>query len=284
MKPIFGIDVTHDKRNEVMNGGEFVTKTVSKQTADEYDSKQESLEQTIEMSKLPLVVRIAEYLLGAYAGIVLLATLKALPNVGLEQALKNAPVLIGSGVVSGVIWGILRLVSKQKQSKVMKAEDAEGQINEINRDAAEIHKELEVPANAMSVDILAFRYKDKGDKIAPHTVGLQTTPFVNFEVKLYATDEAVHLADLESVYSFKKSELKAITTVNKRISVPSWNKDCDPRKGEFKVHKMTVSNTEDVFFKPYHILEIEREGQTYGIYFPCYELAAFEVLTGLRAE
>lgn len=284
MKPIFGTDVTRNKRNENMNGTEFITRMVSKHTAAQYDAKQEDLEQTVEKSKLPLWLRIVKYLMGGYAGIVIIGTLKALSNVSLEQALKNAPGLIVSGVVCGVLWGVLHVISKYKAARVLKADNADGQIEEINRDVEEIYRELDVPGNALSVDVLVFRYKEKGDKIVPHTVGLQTTAYMNFEVKMFASDEAIHMADLESVYTFAKSELKAITTVNKRISVPSWNKDCDPRKGEFKPYKMTVSNTGDVFFKPYHILEIERNGQTFGLYFPCYELAAVEALTGLRAE
>jgi hypothetical protein len=107
---------------------------------------------------------------------------------------------------------------------------------------------------------------------------------MNVSVKLYETNDALHIADLENVYSFAKSELKVITTVNKRISVPTWNKDEDPRSGSFKRYKMTVNNIGNVFFKPYYILEIEHESQIFGIYFPCYELEIFEHLTGLKAE
>ena len=124
----------------------------------------------------------------------------------------------------------------------------------------------------------------KNGKIRPYLSGLQTTAYMNVSVKMYETNDALHIADLENVYSFAKSELKVITTVNKRISVPTWNKDEDPRKGSFKRHKMTVSNMGDVFFKPYYILEIEHESQIFGIYFPCYELEIFEHLTGLKAE
>ena len=143
---------------------------------------------------------------------------------------------------------------------------------------------MNVPDDAAGVDILHFRYKMKNGKIRPYLSGLQTTAYMNVSVKMYETNDALHIADLENVYSFAKSELKVITTVNKRISVPTWNKDEDPRKGSFKRHKMTVSNMGDVFFKPYYILEIEHESQNFGIYFPCYELEIFEHLTGLKAE
>jgi hypothetical protein len=72
--------------------------------------------------------------------------------------------------------------------------------------------------------------------------------------------------------------------VNKRTSVPTWNKDEEPRKGKYKQYKMTVNSYGNVFFKPYYILEIEKDNQTFGIYFPCYELSTIENLTGLTAS
>ena len=280
MTPIFGVDITSDKHNETINGSEFITRTASKAKLEEYESKQEGLEQTLEKSRIPLWLQIVKALSGLYFLIVLAATAKA----GFEKALQNAPGLLISAAVCGLLWLILQVVSKGKEKKVLKDEDAEQQTKELHADFASIHEELEVPGDAVDVDILAFRYKQKNGEIRPHASGLQTTPYVNVNVKMYATADEVCLADLESVYTIPKFEIRGITTVGKRISVPSWNKDEDPRSGVYKPYKMTVSNMGDVFFKPYHILEICHEGQTFGLYFPCYELETVEKITGVRAE
>ena len=280
MKPIFCIDVTLDKKNEIVNGSEFITRTASKQKIEEYENKQEDFEQTVKKSKLPMWLRIIKYLCCLLFWIVLAASVKA----GFETALKNGPILVVSGALCGILWIILHFASKAKEKKVLKEEDAERQSKEIYEDFKNIHNELNVPDDAAEVDVLLFKYKMKNGKIRPYVSGLQTTAYINVSVKMYETNDALHIADLENVYSFAKSELKVITTVNKRISVPTWNKDEDPRKGRFKCHKMTVSNIGNVFFKPYYILEIEHESQIFGIYFPCYELEIFEHLTGLKAE
>ena len=47
---------------------------------------------------------------------------------------------------------------------------------------------------------------------------------------------------------------------------------------------MKKSAMDNVLFDTYHILEIEKDGEIYGLYFPCYELSAIEELTGLSAE
>lgn len=280
MKPLFCIDVTLDKNNEIVNGSEFITRTASKQKIEEYENKQEALEQTVEKSKLPLLLRIIKYLCGLFFLMVLAASAKA----GFEMALKNAPILVMSGALCGILWIILHFVSKGKEKKVLKEENAEQQSKEIYEDFKNIHNELNVPDDAAEIDVLFFKYKMKNGKINPYLSGLQTTAYMNMSVKLYETKDELHIADLKSVYSFAKSELKVITTINKRISVPTWNKDEDPRRGSFKRYKMTVNNIGNVFFKPYYILEIEHGSQIFGIYFPCYELEIFEHLTGLKAE
>lgn len=284
MKPVFGIDITENKNNEALNGSEFITNTISKQKATELVSKQEHLNQTLESSKLPLWVRIIKLICGFYALILILVLFRAILEIGFAQAFRNAPLFISGGFACGFIWLFLQFFAKKKENAVLTEQNAERQIEEIDVDIQSIYEELNIPFDARAVDVLLFRYKTKDGQIAPKTVGLQTTPYINVEMKVYATAECLCLADLENVYSFSLSELKSIKTVNKRISVPSWNKEEEPTKGEFKAYKMAVDNIGDVFFKPYYILEGEHNGESFGIYFPCYELAAFEELTGLKAE
>ena len=44
MKPIYGIDVTTDKKNKIYSGSEFITKTNSAQQIESLNSKQEKLD------------------------------------------------------------------------------------------------------------------------------------------------------------------------------------------------------------------------------------------------
>ena len=157
------------------------------------------------------------------------------------------------------------------------------EVAKIDIDINAMYDELGVPHNAYYVDVLSFRYKVKNDKITATAVGFQTTPYINFDLRMYITDDHLYLANIENLYAFKLSDLKTIKTVNKRISIPTWNKQEEPTKGEFKQYKLAVNNLGDIFFKPYYILEGEHNGETFGIYFPPYELATFEKLTGLSA-
>lgn len=280
IRPLFCFDVTTNKKNDVLSGGEFITRTASKERMEEYENKRENLEQTVEKSQLPGWLKIIKLLLGYFAVIILLGTIKA----GLETASKNAPGLITAGVACGILWMILYIVSKTKENQTLKEEDAEGKLEELKGDFLSIQDELNVPKDAVEIDVLSFRYKRKNGEIRPCTVGMQMTVYFNAIVKIYATPDELHVVDLENVYSFPKSTIKSIITVNKRISVPVWNKEEAPTKGKFKPYKMALNGYGHVFFKPYHILEIEKDGERFGVYFPCYELDTIENLTGLTAS
>ncbi|MBE6531669.1 MAG: hypothetical protein E7679_06270 [Ruminococcaceae bacterium] len=284
MKPIFAIDITTDKKNEVINGDEFITKTIPSQASEEFENRRECLEQTVEKSKLPLWIRIVKYLSGVYALFVFIAIIKALGSISFAEALRNAPILIGSGIICGLIWLVLTLMAKSKEKAVMQEENAEEQAEQLEKNIQDIYDLLGVPADANTVDILTFNYKIKNEDIVIQYSALQSAACFNAEMKIYVNDGMLHITDLETVHSFKLDELKAIKTVNKRISILFWNKEEGPRSGEFKKYKMTENNVGNVFFKPYYILEGERDGQAFGIYFPCYEIDVLERLTGLTAK
>ena len=284
MKPIFAIDITLDKNNDSVNGSEFITNTVSSQKSTELESNQEELQESIDASRFPFWLRLVHFVCGMFALVVAAGIVKNLPEISFPQMIKNAPVLIFSGIACGIAWVVLQILSKQKEKKVLKERNVEQQIKEIDDDLEEIYNELGFPQDAVKVDVLLFKYKIKDGKVRPQTIGLQSTPYICMEMRAYSDGKRLHLSDAESVYSFDLSRLMTINTVSKRISIMNWNKEQEPKEGEYKRYKMTVDNTGFIWFKPYYILEGECNGEAFGIYFPCYELPAFEKLTGLRAK
>lgn len=284
MKPIFGIDITENKHNETVNGSEFIVKTVSQQRSEDLDTKREELNDTVKKSKFPLWLQIIYFITGVYAGIVICAVIGNLGETGLAQMLKNAPVLIISGLICGVIWLILLAVSKTREKKVLEEDNAEGKVEQLDLNVKGIYAEMGVPSDADSVDVLMQIYKVKDGEVVAKTPGIQLSAYINIDCKAYVENDALHIAELENVYAFPLSEIKSIKTVNKRICVPFWNKEEAPKKGIYKQYKMTVNNMGMVYCKPYYILELSHNNEEYGIYFPCYELPVFERLTGLNAE
>ena len=114
MKPVFGIDVTKDKKSEILNGTEFITKTVSKQHSEALENTKEELEQTLEKSRFPVWLSIVKYICGIFALIVITSIVRALDENELSKIIfENAPILTLSGLSCGVIWLILQIISKK---------------------------------------------------------------------------------------------------------------------------------------------------------------------------
>lgn len=281
MKPLFAIDITENKNNDVINGKEFVTKTVSADRKKNFENEREAFDETVKKSELPGWIKTVKLVCSWFFIIIFVAILR----VGsIETAFQNAPGLIITACICGVAWLVLHLVGKKKAQDVLEKENASEQMGKINSDIEEIYRELEVPKNARCVDILLFRYIIKDGKIKHKALGMQTAEFFNVDTRLFVRNDELCLCDLDNLYSIKLSELRAIKKVNKRTSVTFWNKEYGPTEEKYKPYKLTVNQFGNVFFKPYYILELERGGETYGLYFPNYDLEAFEMLTGLKAE
>ncbi len=284
MKPMFCIDITLDKKNEQINGTEFTTAKVSEKLSESFENTENDVKNIENETKLPLWMRIVKTASGFLGLILFCGIIRGTSDIGISRAYGNAPYLFWICGICLLCWLILTLLAKSREKEVLETDETNETLETLERDIQSIYDELGVPADADSVDVLMFRYKIKKGIPVAYAVNMMPTPYLNFEFKLYRTEDRLCFADLDSVVSLDISKLKAIRRVNKRISVISWNKEEEPTKGIYKPYKMTVNNMGCVFFKPYYILEMENNGELWGIYFPPYELSVFEKLTGLTAE
>ncbi len=284
MKPIFGIDITENKGETRMNGEEFVVASVSEEQARRFDQSLANAAAVQKSAELPSPLRFIRTICGLAAIGIAAGIVKGLGKVSLSQGFRNAPGLFIGGGVCLIAWAALTFAAYGRMKRVMATDKAEASSRAARADKEAIKRELNVPASAMSVDVLAFHYTVTYGSILPKRVDASPTKFVNLDVSAFIRDDQLCLCDLESVYAFPLSDMIGIITVNQRVSVPYWNKETAPTKGEYKQYRMTVNAVGCVFSKPYHILVFEQNGVRYGIYFPCYELDVIENMTGLRAQ
>ena len=283
MKPIFGVDITENKKNERVCGAIFAARTVSPDAGKRLETSVDKLEDVNQKAKLPLPVRILHYIFAFAAVILTVGILRGTLKVGFAEGYANAPALFwldGAAIVGVVICEILARVKKKEVREATGADEIEATVIDEQEN---VLQDLNVPPSAPCVDVLVFRFKNKNGEIKPYE-GFSPSAYTALEMRMFKENGCLCLADLENVYAFPISELRGIREVGKRISVMGWNKPEDPRSSQYKKYKLTVNNVGCVFSKPYYILELERDGELYGIYFPCYELGMFEKATGLSAE
>lgn len=287
MIPFSGIDLTFSRINDIPDGDDFITATVSEVQSQSLVHAAGQAADLMEKADIPKPLRIVRVICEFVGLIIAFGIFRALlkeDSVSLSQAYQNAPWLFWVGGVCLAIWLILAAIGRKKKAEVMSSDESTYTSSNLDSISSNIFAELGVPADARDVDILSFTYKNKKGTAVAVTKGFARTPYTNYEYKIYVQDGSLCLANLEHRYEFPLSELRAIRTVKKRIAMAQWNKEMGYNDGIYSVYKITKDQYDCYYIKPYHILEFEHNGDLWGIYFPCYEKPIFEKLTGLKAE
>lgn len=281
MKPFLGTDLTADKNNEQVNGIVFLAQTPSAALLNSLEDSSKKVETTLENAKLPKALRVVQAIC-CFAGMVLgIGILKA--DASLKECAENAPGLVWAAAICIAIWLVLLLLGKMKEKKVLGKDENVQTLSHLDGVAGAIYNELSVPEDAKSVDVLCFYYKTKNEEIKVQEKGMQIAQYLNPVFKIFTDRENLYLANLEGKYAFPFSSITKIHTVKKHIRIAGWNKDESYNQGIYKQYKLTTDNYGCIHCKRYHILEINHQGETYGIYVPCYDLPLLEGFTGLKA-
>ena len=264
-----------------MHGSEFSIQKPSAALSQALERSIEGAQDTEEKAKIPLGLRIARYL----CGFVLLIFVGSFYRSGVTfaEGYQNVPWLYWLSGFSAVTFVILTLLGKQKSKTVLESEESTQTFAHLDNVAEAIYRELGVPQDAKAVDVLSFFYKNKDGNIKMCEKPMQLYQSCNPEFKIYTDSENLYLANLEDKYAFPLSSLHAIRTVDKKVRVMGWNKETNLHDDIYKEYKLTTDNYGCVHCKQYHILEVNHQGEVFGIYFPNYELPVFEEITGLKA-
>ena len=305
MKPFFGVDITTDENNETMNFEEFVVQKPSKEAARKNEqAAEEALEELKAYFKSygkRLDFLIAAFFFGCVGAVLLLTFLSFLQSRK-PDASDFGVLAVGSACAIATV--VCAVVSHRINPDRVPADDGDendGQKDDGQKDdgdeddetpcatVAEIFRELRVPREAKWVDVIGFDYREKKGRISPRCPsGYCGKPVYSvYTLKGYAENGQLRLADAEGVVAIPLNEIKAIRTVRKRILLPDWTKKRPCTHEKYKPYKlkMVESRAEEwLSVGWYHVLEFTHKYEPWGVWFPNYELPAFEKLTGLKAD
>lgn len=279
MKPVFGTDITTDRRNDWSNSDEFIARKVCPETELLLENAGKAARGIEKKSVLPWYALVLKFLMGAAA----LFGLYGFINIGLDNGFgefsqKNLPWLIVF-LICGALWLALLIYGRARDKKVNASNEAAEANAEEKRALSAARAELGVSEDAEAADVFLLAYKLKNDKLR-----IDGDPFwLNGEVYAYRKDDALMLWGGEKVWAFPIENMKGIKTIRASITALCWNKKEKHKEGRFAQYRL-VQNNYGFRMKYYHILQLEHGGENYGIYFPCWELPVFEKLTGLNAE
>jgi len=282
MKLIFGDDVTGKKKDDGLNYECFVDKRL---TAEQMRALEESqkLRQTIseEFEPSQIICWIGNLAVVGAIGFIAIIT-EVIFESSWQQFWQDlswmlyaliACVVIGAGyLVYFYVKGKRALQDEKIQRDIER-------VDSLNKSCCDI---LEIPEDAETVDVFGCIYRMKNGE--PSIKKVMGVSFHNGPFGLFGTDDAVCIASLSERIAFPRAELTGIRTINKRVVMAGWNKPTHYKKGEYKQYRMTLASGGGIIIRQYHALCMMHDGEEYELYFPPYELPAFERVTGLKAE
>lgn len=286
MKPVFAINVTNNKKNDVSNSEAFVCQRISQVNKDSLDRVSEENDKVIKKASLPLplvILRIASMIVGFICFRVFLNLNGDGMTAG--ELWDKAPTLFIVFGACVVIFFAITFWGKSKSQKVLSSEECAVVSSRVDVVCRNIYAELGVNEQTPEVDVFDFKYKEKKNDISFVANKMSPANFMNFPYKFYFSEGFLYLVSLEAKYRIPLDKIKGITKVNKQATIPMtmWNKDVAFNSEYYKQFKIR-SNDGCIFIKPYYVLCFEHNGEDWGIYFPCYEISVFEKITGLKAE
>ena len=281
MTAFLGIDLTNNKKNQQLSGQSFLSRKPSAVLTQSLTASAEKADEKLQRAKLPLLLRVAQYLCGIVALVFSIGIFEA--DLPFTEGYRNAAWIYWTAGICLIAWFSLTLWSIVKSRSVLGAEESKQTFSDLEQTKDAIFADLHVPANAKAVDILSFFYKQEDGQIRVCEKAMQMAPYINLEMRLFSDPDFIYLANLEGRYAFPRSSIVEITTVDKHIRLHGWNKEEPYNAGIYKPYRLTTDGYHTIHCTGYHILHIHHNGSDWGIYFPSYELPAFEETTGLHA-
>ena len=270
IKPLFCTDLTQNNRNEIPNGKEFICRTVSPALSKDILDGLNRLAKAQERKHFPFWLWLALIFSISVGPVLLFLAL-------LDDGPTRPDLVIGSSVFTAIFVG-LALYTVRRLWKAKNNPEIPILAQSIQDTCRRIRKDLQIPSNAVSIDVIQFRYKVKKGMVAPR-FSTQSPMYDNIEFQAFLNNSTLYLCDMEHVYAIPLASLHAITSIEKKIGISGWHKSRPPM-----AYGATVAQHGLVGISGYHILEIREHGATYGIYVPSYEVHALKKLTGLSAE
>lgn len=286
MKPFWCMDLTNDSNNENFNGEELLLDKPSDALKQIHQDSVVKATATVEKAKLPLAVRIAGWVCAAVAVILLGSIARLTKNEGMAIHIvyQNTPWLFWVAGICLIGWLVIRILEKQKAKTSLQSDESVQKLSHLETSTQSVYAQMNIPSDASDVDILCFYYKTTEDGIKVCEKPMQLFSHFNCSLKVYKDEEYLYIGSMEGKYGIPLSGLKAIHTIAKKVRFTDWYKDVPYDSGVYKQYKMTKDQFGCIHCKPHYVLEFEKDGQPWGVYFPCYELPLFEELTGLKAE
>lgn len=271
VKNVFGVRNDAEK----IEGSAFLLREVDEQERERIDSFGETAREVLEPPARPRKFRLLATML-LYAG---LMTILFGVQYGMWggnsfwQALAARPWLfvIAAGLIAAgeaIFIRESRLEKKRETSE--EARQIRTQSEELDR---EVYAKLNVPADAIPMDVLVYTYDMKNGKA--HN-GVYTA----FDMRAFREEDKLCFADVGSVVGIPLSSIDSIRTEKRKLSFYFWNKGVPPDAQPYRQYRIRTGFFGAHVIREVLVLHIRSDSGEYELLIPPYESDTLSRLTG----
>ena len=280
-KHLISVNLTEDKNNAVTDDTPFTTARLSPETRKRSEeAAHAAFKVFMKRTKFPLML--AGYILVGLAFIVLMGFIKALPDVGLSTALRNAKWLLLGGAVFGAVGGFFLYAHKKTLNRSQEETAEEASANRTLENISQIvEMELGTPAEEQTteVEVLPFEYKVKPDgTIKEH---LNEGCYANTPRYFWKEEDVLCLTDYDCVMKIPVSAFEGYYTVREKYKISVWYKDEECTEGRYAAFGIKEDSDLNYRLSTYYRVMIRNGEERYEIRIPCYDFPAFRELVEL---
>ena len=252
----------------------FCTAEAPQSMAEDLKRAQEATEKTVR-SALPRALFIIKAIAMAVALILASGIVRSLAKITIAQAYHNAPALFWIGGAAALIW-LGCVIYERTQVKRLAGDGQLG--SELESRAESVRSYLNVPEETAVIDVLSFRYRQE-------KTGLRFRgAAANSPMEICRQGDALCLFDGLCLYALP---LKGASLHVLKLGVPvdgsTWNKYPGPDSKKYRTYGVTLHRTMQLGLSFCCALDIVRDGETYRLLFPAYELDTVRRMSGLAA-
>lgn len=275
---IFGIEIKKNSDEEISNEVIYAKHTVSDSTKDMLNKSTDNLNNWDKKSSLPLWLTIIKYIAMFLVICITCSIFQA--DVSIKKAFENASYLF---FIDGICWIILIAIiiyNSKLQKKIGQNEKLAEDISNFNETVRLACKELEIPENADSIDVICERYKIKNNEIKH--VGFPMFSHLNLARCIYVQNDIICIASLYSVIKFPVSAITSIELQKKKASFPEWHKEIPTNDESLKKYKIAVS--QGSIITKYYKIVVNNMNEEFYFLIPNYDIELFCNITNTHMD
>lgn len=193
------------------------------------------------------------------------------------ENIYNPPGMFWAAVIGGLVWLVLWLVEKHRKNSLSTSKERSAIRQRTKKALQACHDALDVPEDAVEVDVLAMHYRQRDGEIKPVKSGGE---FSNTPVYMWRKGDALCIADASVRMEIPLSCMTGLASRRGTVRLDDWNKRRSWR--QYKAQGV-YAGKQGIFVKSYCILSMQYRGETYQLWLPGHEKDIIEKLTGCQA-